>query len=62
MTEVKDQLNRIENTVGQILEIVSEERLPISDKWLTEPQVMKILNFTKRRMNRLRRENLIMLI
>jgi hypothetical protein len=52
-----DQLDRIERTVIQILEAVNEERSPISDKWLTEPQVMKILNLTKRGVSDLRRKN-----
>lgn len=59
MNDISIQLDRIEKTVTQILEIVSEERLPISDKWFTERQVMKILNFSKRRMKQLRRENVI---
>jgi hypothetical protein len=53
------QLDRIEDVVKEILEVVKEERLPIADKWLTEPQVMKILNLSKRSMKRLRLSNKI---
>jgi hypothetical protein len=57
MFDLQIQLDRIEKTVIQILEAVNEERSPLSDKWLTEPQVMKILNLTKRGVSDLRRKN-----
>ena len=59
MTDMHIQLDRIEKTVIQILETVKEERSPIDDKWLTGPQVMKMLNLTKRGLAELRRKNLV---
>lgn len=59
MTEIKDQLDRIEKTVLQILKAFQENRSPISDKWFTEPQEMKIFNLSKRKMKDIRRKNVI---
>jgi hypothetical protein len=59
MTEIHLQLDRIEKTVIDILELVKEERSPIYIKWLTGPQVMKLLNLTKRGLAELRRKNII---
>ena len=59
MNDSNTQLDRIEKAVIQILEIVQNERSPIENKWLTEPQVMKILNLTVRGLAEIRRKNLI---
>jgi hypothetical protein len=53
------QLDRIEKTVTEILKTVKMDRFPIDIKWLTEPQVMKLLNLTKRAMKDIRRKNVI---
>jgi hypothetical protein len=59
MTDIHIQLDRIEKTVIQILETVKEERSPIETKWLTEPQVIKLLNVTKRKLAGIRKKNII---
>jgi len=58
MTETDIQLDRIENMLTKILEIVKTDRLSIDIKWLTGPQVMKLLNLTKRGIGDLRRKNI----
>lgn len=59
MTDIHIQLARIEKTLIQILELVQEEKSPIDNKWLTGPQVMKMLNMTKRGLAKLRQKNLV---
>ena len=59
MTDIHIQLDRIEKTIAQILDTVQEERSPIDNKWLTEPQVVKVLNLTKRGIKGLRKQNKI---
>ena len=55
----KLQIDRIETAVREILENLKDERTPFADKWLTESQVMKILNVGKRSLQRLRLTNKI---
>jgi hypothetical protein len=59
MTDIHIHLDRIEKTVIQILDTVKEERSPIDNRWLPEPQAMKILNRTKRGMKDLRTRNIV---
>jgi hypothetical protein len=59
MKEIHIQMDRIEKIVIDILETLKEQQFPISHKWLTEPQVMKVLNLTKRGMKTLRLSNQI---
>jgi hypothetical protein len=53
--KIVDQLDRIEKAVLDILGLVKDKKHPIDNKWLTEPEVMKILNLTKREMRNIRR-------
>ena len=59
MEDKQTQVDRIEKTVTEILETVKLGRLPIDVKWLTEPQVMELLNLSKRGMRSLRKKNAI---
>jgi|KBSSwiStaDraftv2_1062776.scaffolds.fasta_scaffold66045_1 hypothetical protein len=53
------QSDRIEKIVIEILEKLKDERTPLADKWLTESQVLKILNVGKKSLQRIRLSNKI---
>ena len=57
--DIHIQLDRIEITAIKILETVRKAQSSIDNKWLTEPQVMEMLNLTKRGMKALRKTNAV---
>ena len=57
MKTIEARLDHIEKMLSLILDGMETTSNPIVDKWLTEPQVMKILNLTKRAMKDIRRKN-----
>lgn len=58
--ELEARLNRIEQMLFELLDLThGKQTLPMTDKWLTEPQVMQILNLSKRGVSDLRRNNKI---
>ena len=58
-SDVELQLYKIEKAVIRILEIVSEKQSLLENKWLTEPQVMQILNVSKRGIAEIRRKHAV---
>ena len=59
MNSVETRLDRIELMLSQLIKSIDGKNKSAYDNWLTEPEVMEILNLTKRAMRDIRKKNQI---
>lgn len=61
MMTLESRLEKIEQLLSELVESTKTTNVvnAINEKWLTEPQVMQLLNLSKRSMKRLRLSNKI---